>query len=105
IPELRELVRACGSVYLSELAERIEPLGEVLSVLEAALVDEPPASIRDGGLIRPGYSPHFDELRRASAEGKEWIANLETTERERTGIKSLKVGYNNVFGYYIEVTK
>ncbi len=70
-----------------------------------ALVEEPPASVRDGGIIRPGYSPQLDELRQASSEGKEWIANLEATERERTGIKSLKVGYNSVFGYYIEVTK
>jgi len=105
IPELRELVQPCGAVYLSELAERLEPMEELAGALEAALVDEPPVSIRDGGFIRDGYSPQLDELRKASTEGKDWIANLETTERERTGIKSLKVGYNSVFGYYIEVTK
>ncbi len=105
IPELKELVAQCRSVYLSELSERLEPLDELAALLDAGLVDEPPASIRDGGMIREGYSPQLDELRRASTEGKEWIANLETQERERTGIKSLKVGYNSVFGYYIEVTK
>ncbi|MGV3721959.1 MAG: DNA mismatch repair protein MutS, partial [Actinomycetota bacterium] len=73
--------------------------------LEAALVEEPPINLRDGGLICPGYCPQLDELRLANTDGKDWIANLETTERERTGIKSLKVGFNNVFGYYIEVTK
>jgi DNA mismatch repair protein MutS len=105
IPDLQDLVRSCSSVYLSELAERLEPMDELAQRLETALVDEPPASVRDGGLIRAGYSPQLDELRQASGEGKEWIANLEATERERTGIKSLKVGYNNIFNYYIEVTK
>jgi DNA mismatch repair protein MutS len=105
IPELRDLVAACSSVYLSELSERLEPLDELASRLEAALVDEPPISARDGGIIRPGYARQLDDLRTGSAEGKDWIANLEATERERTGIKSLKVGYNSVFGYYIEVTK
>jgi DNA mismatch repair protein MutS len=105
IPELRDLTSPCAPVYLSELAERIEPLDDLADRLEGALVEDPPINVRDGGIIRPGYSTHLDELRSASAEGKEWIANLEATERERTGIKSLKVGYNSVFGYYIEVTK
>jgi DNA mismatch repair protein MutS len=105
LPELKELVEACRTVYLAELSERLEPLDEIASRLEAALEEEPPATIRDPGIIKDGYSPHLDELRRGSAEGKEWIAHLETTERERTGIKSLKVGYNSVFGYYIEITK
>ncbi|HEU4752437.1 MAG TPA: DNA mismatch repair protein MutS, partial [Armatimonadota bacterium] len=105
IPELKELVSGCASVYLSELGDRLEPLDDLAERLQAALVEEPPINIRDGGIIREGYAPQLDELKRASAEGKEWIANLEATERERTGIKSLKVGYNSVFGYYIEVTK
>ncbi|MCC2670843.1 MAG: mismatch repair protein mutS, partial [Armatimonadetes bacterium] len=105
IPELKELTGHCGSVYLSELSERLEPLEELSERLATALVDEPPLKLGEGGLIRPGYCPQLDELRQASGDGKEWIANLETTERERTGIKSLKVGYNSVFGYYIEVTK
>ena len=105
IPELRALVTGCAATCLTGLAERLEPLNDLAARLDAAIVDEPPMSVRDGGIIRPGYSEQLDDLRRSSTEGKEWIANLETTERERTGIKSLKVGYNSVFGYYIEVTK
>jgi DNA mismatch repair protein MutS len=78
---------------------------EVAELLGRALVDDPPATLRDGGLIRPGYSAELDALREAAAEGRTWIANLEAEERARTGIASLKVGYNAVFGYYIEVTK
>jgi len=103
VPDLRDL--AAGSPALQPLAERLEPQEDLLTLLETALVDEPPANLRDGGLIREGYSSHLDDIRRASTEGKEWIAGLEVSERERTGIKSLKVGYNSVFGYYIEVTK
>ena len=67
--------------------------------------DEPPVSIRDGGMIREGYTAIWIELREASKNGKQWIAELERQEREATGIKSLKIGYNKVFGYFIEVTK
>jgi DNA mismatch repair protein MutS len=103
LPELRDL--ALSTAALEALGNRLEPQEDLVTLLETALVDEPPANLRDGGLIREGYSSHLDDIRRASTEGKEWIANLEVTERERTGIKSLKVGYNSVFGYYIEVTK
>jgi DNA mismatch repair protein MutS len=105
LPELRELLADRNSVLLSELALRLDPLEDLAARLIAALVDEPPAQLRDGGVIRPGYSEHLDSLRNIGVEGKDWIANLEATERERTGIKSLKVGYNSVFGYYIEITK
>ncbi|HEY8552767.1 MAG TPA: DNA mismatch repair protein MutS [Thermaerobacter sp.] len=73
--------------------------------LRAALVDDPPTTVTEGGLIRDGFHPEVDELRRAMREGRDWIAALEARERERTGIKSLKVGFNKVFGYYIEVTR
>ncbi|MBM3457158.1 MAG: DNA mismatch repair protein MutS, partial [Armatimonadetes bacterium] len=105
IPQIQELVLGCRSEYLREIAGRLEPLDHLAERLETALVEELPAGLRDGGILRDGYSPELDEQRRLSAEGKEWMANLEATERERTGIKSLKVGYNSVFGYYIEVTK
>ncbi len=105
IPDLKELVHSTAAVLLSELGERLEPLDELAARLETALVDEPPINVKDGGLIRDGYCAPLDELRQGSLDGKNWIANLEVTERERTGIKSLKVGYNSVFGYYIEVTK
>jgi len=76
-----------------------------LTRIAAVLVDEPPAWLRDGGVIRGGYDDELDELRSISRSGKEWIAGIENQERERTGIPNLKVGYNKVFGYYIEITK
>ena len=105
VPTLRLAISDCDAGLLGEVAERLESLDDLTSLIGAALVDEPPGSIRDGGMIRPGYSADLDELRGTSSESKEWIARLEVTERERTGIQSLKVGFNNVFGYYIEVTK
>lgn len=90
---------------LSLLRESIHPLPELCALLASALVDEPPALLRDGGIIRDGYDAALDELRAASREGKSWIAHLQDREIARTGIKSLKVRYNSVFGYFIEVTK
>ncbi|WP_413084579.1 DNA mismatch repair protein MutS [Thermaerobacter composti] len=90
-----EAVRAGLDPDLAALARR----------LRAALVDDPPTTVTEGGLIRDGFHPEVDELRRAMREGRDWIAALEARERERTGIKSLKVGFNKVFGYYIEVTR
>ncbi|HEX4841335.1 MAG TPA: DNA mismatch repair protein MutS, partial [bacterium] len=90
---------------LAHLREEIHPHDEVATLIHAAIVDHPPATVLEGGLIRDGYSPELDELRRVEREGKEWIATLETQERTRTGVKSLKVGFNKIFGYYIEVSK
>ncbi|MFO8059847.1 MAG: DNA mismatch repair protein MutS, partial [Bacillota bacterium] len=87
----------------SELAD-MDLLEDVREELEMALVEEPAAALREGGIIRPGYDEDIDQLRRRAEEGKSWIAGLEVRERERTGIKSLKVGHNKVFGYYLEVT-
>ncbi len=87
-----------------ELFTETDLLQDVREELDRALVDEPPATIREGGIIRTGYDEDIDRLRRRSEEGKQWIAGLEVRERERTGIKSLKVGHNKVFGYYLEVT-
>lgn len=94
-----------ASDRLSELLEQLDPLDEVVELITKALVDDPPISIREGGLIRSGYDPEVDRLREAAGGGKQWIAGLEARERVRTGIKSLKVGFNKVFGYYLEVTK
>ena len=105
LPTLRTLAATRQGPLLAAIAARLDPLDDLRDLLERALVDDPPALLRDGGILRPGYDPTLDDLRRAVAEGKEWIANLEARERERTGIKSLKVGYNAVFGYYIEVTR
>ena len=94
-----------ASPVLKALVEGADTLEDLQSLLAEALVESPPISVRDGGMIRKGYNAELDTLRRASTEGKDWIAALETSERERTGIKSLKVGFNNVFGYYIELSR
>ena len=82
----------------------LHPLPELTDLLEAALSDEPPANIKDGNIIRDGHSPELDELRSAARGGKDWIARLQEDERKRTGIDSLKIKFNNVFGYFIEIT-
>jgi DNA mismatch repair protein MutS len=94
-----------GDGLLEELAAQLDPLDDLCATLRVAIVDEPPALLRDGGMIRPGYDAALDELRGASREGKDWIAAVQEREIERTGIKSLKVRYNSVFGYFIEITK
>lgn len=94
-----------GGELIANLAAQLDPMDDLGSRLRAAIVDEPPALLRDGGIIRPGFDAALDELRDASREGKDWIASLQEREIERTGIKSLKVRYNSVFGYFIEITK
>lgn len=102
---VKENLNRCESELFRELNDAIESFEDLVNLLERALVDDPPAVVRDGGVIREGYSSELDELKRLKSSGQTWIAQLERTERERTGIKSLKVGYNQVFGYYIEVTR
>lgn len=92
-------------LLVSNLLERLPPCTDVLTLLDAALAEDPPAALSNPGVIREGFSAELDELVYKSRHAKEWIANLETTERERLDIRSLKVGFNKVFGYYIEVTK
>ncbi len=99
------LVLERESPLLAPMRERLGDFGALVTLLESALVDEPPATVREGGMIRDGYSPELDELRLASREGKAWLADMEARERAATGIDSLKIRFNNVFGYYIEVTK
>ena len=93
------------SALLATLVPRLMPMHDLCTLLERALVDDPPADLRSGGVIRDGYDPELDRLRQVRTDGKQWIAQLEATERQRTGIPSLKVGYNAVFGYYLEVSK
>lgn len=90
---------------LSSLRDQLDDLADVAELLERAIADEPPVTITEGGLIRAGFSSELDELRDAAAHGRDWIAALQDRERARTGIRNLKVGFNQVFGYYIEVTK
>ncbi len=95
---------AAGSSTLRALEEQLHALPRLVSAIEAALEKDPPLALSDGGVIRKGYNADLDTLRDSALNGKTWIANLQKTERERTGISSLKIGFNNVFGYYIEIT-
>ena len=92
------------SINLTEYANNIDCLEEMTNRLEKAIVENPPLSIKEGGMIKDGYDSQLDDLKYASRDGKSYIANLEASEREKTGIKNLKIGFNKVFGYYIEVT-
>ncbi|MCR8631930.1 DNA mismatch repair protein MutS [Paenibacillus radicis (ex Xue et al. 2023)] len=105
VPQLKQICAASGSATLATLTARMDPCHDVMAWIEDAITEEPPVSIRDGGMIKAGYHAYLDQLREANTNGKQWIAELEKQERERTGVKSLKIGYNKVFGYYIEVTK
>ncbi|MFC7750822.1 DNA mismatch repair protein MutS [Paenibacillus thermoaerophilus] len=105
VPALKALCLESGSETLARLGEALDECAEAREWIAAAIVDEPPVSVREGGLIRVGYHEHLDRLRAASTDGKRWIAELEQREREATGIRSLKIGFNKVFGYYIEVTR
>ncbi len=105
LPVLRTLLAPLRSSLLQELARSWDDLSDVHESIERTILPEAPAAIRDGGIIKDGYHPRLDELRKTCREGKGWITKLEAQERERTGIDSLKVRYNQVFGYYIEVTK
>lgn len=105
IPEILDATFSVNVGSLIEARRALSPEEELLSRLTVALESYPPPTVREGGIIRSGYDSELDELRKLSKEGKEYIARLETTERERTGIERLKAGYNSVFGYYLEVPK
>lgn len=105
IPRVKSYLTRAGADLYAEIHAGLDPAPELLALLERALTDDPPAGLRDGGLIRPGYSPAIDELAALRRDAKAVIARLETTERARTGISSLKVKFNQVFGYYLEITK
>lgn len=105
VPEVAAYAASIENVAVRGLCSELDGLPEITGLLHKAIVDEPPISLREGNLIKDGFDAELDELRTLSRGGKDWIAKLETEEREKTGIKSLKVGYNSVFGYYIEVTK
>ncbi len=104
LPYIKQLLGEMKSELLVHLWEELDPLEDIHELVERAIVEEPPISVRDGGIIRDGYDEEADKLRHAKTEGKTWLAELETRERDKTGIKSLKIKYNKVFGYYFEVT-
>ncbi|HZG71060.1 MAG TPA: DNA mismatch repair protein MutS [Chondromyces sp.] len=105
IPVLKHILQNMDRSEIKRFSEKLDPCEELTDLLEHAIMENPPLSVKEGGIIRDGYSEELDQYRDASRNGKSWIAGLEREERERTGIKSLKIGYNRVFGYYIEVTK
>jgi DNA mismatch repair protein MutS len=105
LPELIEVLSSENSDTLSKQVKKIHPCSKELELLSGSIVEEPPATLQKTGIIKPGYSSELDQIIDASQHAREWINNLENIERERSGIKTLKVGYNKVFGYYIEVTR
>ncbi|MFQ6132821.1 MAG: DNA mismatch repair protein MutS, partial [Armatimonadota bacterium] len=105
LPAIAEALAPADAALLQELREQLDTLDDVADLVDRTIVEDPPVQITEGGIIRDGYNAELDELRRASGAGKEWIARLEASERRATGIKSLRVGFNQVFGYYLEVSK
>jgi len=105
LPQIKADLQEEGIGVLSDIRDSIDPLDDVRELIDSAIVDDPPLAVSEGGLIRQGYSGELDDLKLSIKDSRAWIASLEQTERERTGIKNLKVGFNKVFGYYIEVTK
>ena len=104
LPSIKVLLNDFSSVILKEIQEETDDLTDVCTLIERAICEEPPLAIREGGIIRDGFDENIDRLRHAKNDGKTWLARLEEEDRERTGIKNLKVKYNKVFGYYFEVT-
>ncbi|MDL2220129.1 DNA mismatch repair protein MutS [Eubacteriales bacterium OttesenSCG-928-N14] len=105
LPQIKQLLSSCSSFLLKGAAKKLDTLPDLQRHIMDALVDEPPISIKEGNLIRPGYDKEVDEYKSALTDGQSWLAAMEEREKESTGIKNLKIGYNKVFGYYIEVTK
>jgi DNA mismatch repair protein MutS len=105
LPYIKEMVSGLKNGLNGTMAERLDLLEDIAGLIEKAIADDPPLSVKEGGIIKEGYDEEVNRLRKAATEGKNWIAELEARERARTGIKSLKIRYNDNFGYYIEVTK
>ncbi len=104
LPFIRDILKEFNSAVLKEIHEDMDPLQDLYDLIERAIVEEPPIVTREGGMIKEGYNEEADKLRHAKTEGKTWLAELEARERDKTGIKNLKIKYNKVFGYYFEVT-
>lgn len=105
LPEIKKLLSTTNSSMLKKLYNDLDELKDVYELIENAIVEEPPISVKEGGMIKKGYNSEVDELKSATTDGKKWLMELEFNEKEKTGIKNLKVGFNKVFGYFIEVTK
>lgn len=105
LPEIRKILSNTKSSLLNKLYNDLDELKDVYTLINNAIIDEPPISVKEGGMIKKGYNAEVDELKLATTDGKKWLMELEVKEKEETGIKNLKVGFNKVFGYFIEVTK
>ncbi|MCI8470128.1 MAG: DNA mismatch repair protein MutS [Clostridia bacterium] len=105
LPEVKKSLTNCKTDLLKDLAENLDELQDIYQLIDGAIIDDPPMTIKDGGIIKLGYDEEIDTLKTAQTEGKNWLVQLELEEREKTGIKNLKIGFNKVFGYFIEVTK
>ena len=105
VPKIKYTLKILDAPAFADLEKQLDPLSDVASLIENSIVEDPPISVTDGGVIKDGYDQQLDEYRDAMNNGKQWIADLQKHEREVTGINNLKIGYNHVFGYYIEVTK
>ena len=104
MPHVKCILQDMKSPLLKELYENLDPLEDLCTLVKKAIKEDPPIAMKEGGIIRDGYNEEVDRLRSAKSDGKEWLAKLESDEREKTGIKNLRVRYNKVFGYYLEVT-
>ena len=104
LPSIKKALLSSKNAYLKSTAEEISEFSSLRSLIESSIMDTPPLSLRDGGIIKNGYNKEIDELREIATSGKDFIAELEMSEKNKTGISSLKVGYNKIFGYYIEIT-
>ena len=105
MPDLKKVLNQANSELLKKLNHHLDELTDLVKLIDEAIVDEPPISIKEGGIIKLGYKEEIDAYKKASVEGKQWILDLEAKERKNSGIKNLKIGYTKVFGYYIEITK
>ena len=105
LPEVKQILKNCKSDLFKGLYEKLDELQDIYQLIEKSIVEDPPMTIKDGGIIKLGYDEEIDKLKTAQTEGKTWLVQLEAEEKEKTGIKNLKIGFNKVFGYFIEVTK
>jgi DNA mismatch repair protein MutS len=105
VPKIKYVLETLDSPVFEKLQNDLDPLSDIAGLIEQAVVEEPPIAVTDGGVIKDGYNDQLDQYRDAMNNGKQWIADLQERERKLTGINNLKIGYNHVFGYYIEVTK
>lgn len=104
LPFLKKLLDEFDASLLHDIQEDLDPLEDIFALIDSSIAEEPPISIRDGGILKEGYDEEIDKLRQAKTEGKGWLMELEAKEREKTGIKNLRIKFNKVFGYYLEVT-